>query len=514
MKRYLRAVAVILSVALCFCACSKNTKQAAGGERVKLKVEIFERGDVPAGAGSITDNALTGWVKEEFGKKYNVDLEYVSVPRAQQVAQLNVLMAAGEAPDIIFSYDLNQLYSFYTQGALTDLTPYMNDAKELTEFLGEDVLKDGLIEDKQYFVPARRIVRGQMVQLIRQDWLDKLGMQAPTNVDEFYNVLKAFKEKDPGGLGGDVIPYAMSVHEPTMYDLTRSFIDYDSLDEADRWTMPHYMMPGYKDGVRFMNKLYNEGLISKDFALDRDRSQMYSDVASGKVGFYVDDLGRTLQQGAQYDVLKNTVPGAKLSAVDTFMDKNGKYPKENCKASGILIAVPKSSEHPEVAVQYLNWMADPDVMRHLQFGQEGVNYTMNEEGFPVKIDSEESKKTHWYNLGFDTAIIVNGKFIENQEKSVEVNAFDVGENRELYIDCYNNSLKDGWSPKTLLPTDEEVTYASVLTEKVLEVFTKSIMASPEQFDEVFEAILSEYKAAGAEAVYKARREQYIKNFGE
>ena len=60
----------------------------------------------------------------------------------------------------------------------------------------------------------------------------------------------------------------------------------------------------------------------------------------------------------------------------------------------------------------------------------------------------------------------------------------------------------------------ETAYASVLTEKALEVFTKSIMASPEQFDEVFEAILSEYRAAGADEVYKAKRAQYIKTYGE
>ena len=39
------------------------------------------------------------------------------------------------------------------------------------------------------------------VMIIRQDWLDKLGLKAPTTIDEFEEVIRAFTEDDPDGNG-------------------------------------------------------------------------------------------------------------------------------------------------------------------------------------------------------------------------------------------------------------------------------------------------------------------------
>lgn len=507
MKKISRVLSVLLIAATtvgCFAGCAGNKTDSNG--KNTLRVEIFERGDVPAGAGSITDNALTKWIKSEFEEENNVNVEFVSVPRGQEMTQLNVLMAAGEAPDIVVTYDRNLLLNFYEQGGLTDLTEYVKDAPNLTKFLGDDVLSYGQHKGEQFAIPSKRLIVGRMAQLIRQDWLDELGMEAPTTTEEFYAVLKAFKERDP-----ECIPWGVSLHQPHFMDLVNSFVDYDSLSEQERGTILPPMLPNFKEGLRFMNKLYHEGLISPDFALDKDRKQMEAEFSNGKVGFVNDDLGRPLQTTGYGTVLLKNNPNAKLTAVDTFTDKNGNHPKEQYTPVGLYIAVPKSCKHPEIAIKYLDWMAQPDVLRTLQFGWEGQNYTIGEDGLPVIIDTDEAKKTHWYNLGFDTALIVNGKYAGDDEKSIAFNAKSCGDMAELYVECHENSVRDGWAPLVLPPSEEYNRYITGLTEKFTEMLVKSITASESEFDNVFDSLLAEYKSIGGDAVSEANARVYAES---
>lgn len=67
------------------------------------------------------------------------------------------------------------------------------------------------INPEQWYIPARRISRANAGNFIRQDWLDALGMEKPTTVDELTAYLRAAKE---AGLGGDsTVPFAFSIFE-------------------------------------------------------------------------------------------------------------------------------------------------------------------------------------------------------------------------------------------------------------------------------------------------------------
>ncbi|MBP3361264.1 MAG: extracellular solute-binding protein [Clostridia bacterium] len=511
MKKRVKCAAVMTALAIgsaCLTACGPKSDNTEAGEKTTLRVEIFDRGDVPAGAGTITDNALIRWIQEEFGDPNNIQMEFVSVPRDQEIQQLNVLMSAGEAPDIVFSYSYNTLYDFYKRGGLADLTEYVQNSSNLKNILGDDILKRGQVDGKQVMIPGRRILTGRMAQLIRQDWLDKVGMKAPETKDEFYEVLKAFKEKDPGNVGEKNIPWAISASTPYFTDLLYSFAEWDEMSEAERAVTPWPMKPGFKEGLRFMNKLYNEGLISPDFALDKDSKQMQADFANGYVGFINDDFGRPLQSGSYYETLKKTVPDAKLTAVDTFNDKDGKHPKEIYTPVGLYIVVPASSDNAEAAVKYLDWMAQEDVLLTMQFGWENKTYKLDENGFPVVLETDEAKKLHWYNLGFDIAVIVNGKYLGSQERSVEFNAVATGENKDLYIDCYKNSIRDGWEPVTLPPNDALIKYETNISTKFTELVTKSIMAPSAEFDSLYDKLQKEFVEVGGKEVNEAAVKQY------
>ena len=120
---------------------------------------------------------------------------------------------------------------------------------------------------------------------LNKEWLDNLGLDIPTNVDEFYNVLKAFKTQDANGNGDPNDEWPINTAKAgawvfidgflmTPFQFTdvgqgavrRLYVDNGRIKAS-------YMQPGYRDGLRWLNKLWDEELIYPDsFTQDRTTS--------------------------------------------------------------------------------------------------------------------------------------------------------------------------------------------------------------------------------------------------
>src|SRR5690606_22141172 len=83
---------------------NQDSNKNESKERVKLRVEVFDRGNAPEGL-TVTNNLMTEYVQKNFGDPNNIDIEYVAIPRSEEINSLNVQMAAGTAPDLIFTYN-------------------------------------------------------------------------------------------------------------------------------------------------------------------------------------------------------------------------------------------------------------------------------------------------------------------------------------------------------------------------------------------------------------------------
>lgn len=125
--------------------------------------------------------------------------------------QLNLRISAGEMPDIIQCVNGLEL-ELIKNGAILDLTDLLPEkAPKLWNAIPEEVWDimracDPTGEGRIYMVP--NVVRyPQLAAMIRQDWLDKLGLEMPATQEEFVEVLRAFKTQDPNGNGiADEIP--------------------------------------------------------------------------------------------------------------------------------------------------------------------------------------------------------------------------------------------------------------------------------------------------------------------
>lgn len=518
----LLAGTVVLSGCSSDSGSSTNTSSGSGdsgsndGKQVTLKVEIFDRGNTPKPY-TITDSYLTRYIQDNFGTPNNIKMEFVPVPRSEEIKKLNVLMASGgNVPDIVFTYDTPTFNRYAEQGGLTELTDLINEhGPNLKEFLDEDAMSYGQYMGKQFAVPGKRAFLGKYSSFIRTDWLEKLGMDVPQTTDELYEVLKAFKEKDPGETGGKVIPFGMTI-EPAQYDpLIWSFIQpttdeqkYTQLQKLGANDYPT-LLPGFKDALQFFNKLYNEGLISRDFSLDEDKKQLTQDVTNGLTGFLTEDYPNLYYADGTYDTLLKNQPDAKLEPIDPFTNSEGKRAKPEYAPNGMYIMIPKTSSHAVEAIKYLNWMADPANLLALQNGVEGENYEMVD-GIPVmKTDAPQDVIDRLYNSG-DIAIIANGNFVGDEAQNREKLTTNFPEKfQDLHRNAVEIAATDTFKPVNFdRPIEAEAKYGTNLQAKYEEMIVKTAMAKPEDFEKVFEATMKDYMVSGGQAILDERTKVY------
>lgn len=504
---------VLAAGLLAGCSSTQPTEADAGsepsGERVTLKVGIFDRGNSPSGV-TVTDNYWTNWVQEHFGEPNNIDVEFVPIPRSGATEKVNVMMASGDAPDIVFASTDNLLpYNYAKQGGLKDLTEYVDQyGPNLKSYLG-DTLDMGKVDGKIYSIPGKRVYQGRYTSIIRQDWLDELNLKEPETTEEVYETLKAFKEAKP-----DSIPLGFALRQSSIEPMIWSFIE--PLTEEQSYTLTQQLgstdyptlLPGFKNGLQFLNKLYNEGLMSPDFSLDTDGNQLNEDIMNGKVGLYSEDTGKTY--GATPGIAATLVannPGASLVPVDPYTNSEGKHAKPGYLSNNFYIMVPATSERAAEAVQYLNWLATEEVMKTILNGVEGQDYTLVD-GVPQRIDSQEVAD-RMYNAG-DIELMTSAVDYGDAETNRKAMVSSVPESfraqaEKSYEIGETDTIDQVRFPD---PIQAEIKYGSILNDIYNELLVKTVMASPENFESTYASMLEQYMKSGGQEILDERTEAY------
>ncbi|WP_454191340.1 extracellular solute-binding protein [Paenibacillus sp. Marseille-Q7038] len=506
----LTLTAILVISLLAGCTSGASEESAGDGKRVKLKVEVFDRGSSPAPY-TITNNFLTKLVQEKFGDPNNIDVEFFPIQRSEEITKLNVLMASNnDVPDIVFVYDSSVFYRYAQQGGLTDVGELLDEhGPNLKKFLGEDTLKFGQLDGQQFAIPGKRAITGRYSSYIRKDWLDKLGLPVPTTTDELYTTLKAFKEKDPGGLGSKNIPMGMALAPAQFETLIYSFIKPVSgdLTYGQRYELP--LHEGFKDAMKFLNKLYNEGLISKDFSLDEDKTQLGKDIQNGNIGYWSEDVDVLFYADGTLDNLYKNVEGREVLPVDVYTNANvdNKHMKSRYGTNGMYIMIPKSSKRAAEAIKYLDWMASDNNLIDIYSGVEGENYDLVD-GIPVvKSNVSQEFTDRLFNAG-DTAIISNGKNIGDQ--AMNEKAWIMGfpkQNQDLLRQSIDIANTDTVGPLIFgKPIDAESKYGTALKDKLNVIIVKTAMAKPDEFEKVYEQEINDYMSLGGAELKKELEE--------
>lgn len=489
---------------------------------VKIRVTLWDRANAPEGQ-NLGNNALIKWVLDET-KKIGLDVEFVSLPRAQESEKLNVWMASGEAPDVILTYSMDTIFKYAEQGGLWELDSYLAKYPDLIKNNKKALDQAGTYKGKRYAIPALRAntyIGASM--MIRKDWLDALGMKIPTTNEELYQVLKAFKEKDPGNVGKDkVIPWAL----PAINQSMKGFFFGPMFGfgvNMDGPSNQFYAPDGnYRNGVftsavaipegkafyQWMNKLYKEGLISKEFVTDVNSQQYNQHINSGVAGFF-DSNGVPWTMTME---TRKSVPTATWVSVEPFKRTDGTQVMQAVGDYGMFIAVPKSSKNPDAVMKYLNWMVQPKNLATVQSGIEGVDWK-DEGGLRVQINPEASKNTLWVSRLGDLAIIQQGVPPMNKEqlkKFVEGSMPDERQ-REEYANsmlAYNDVFKKFGKPNTVIDSPRPIAQKTLaaIEKSLYEGISKVIIS--QDFEKAYAEMLSGWEKAGGREYDKEITEAY------
>lgn len=515
-----KTFSLLLALTLIF-SCMVLPTFAYADEAV-LRVEVFDRSI--AGL-NVEDCLQLNYVKDNFTPKTGIDVQFVSVSRWDEGEILTTQLAGGTAPDICITYQGALVNQYIDMGGVYDLTGIIDEyGPNIKAFLGEALLgygqfdKDGDGVKEQYIIPARRISVANVGTFIRQDWLDTLGMEAPTNYEEFEAYLYAAKEQNLGGV--TTIPYAVNLYASNpmfgLRRLTDCFVDTTKLTEEDwvAYSSNPELLPGAKEGLRLLNKWYNDGIVYENFGVDGQGDLLTTYKTQGYCGFFQDQPDSAWRSDKSYQQeLEKNVEGGKWVAVNFGQNiYTGEYLHDIYDAAGLSIFVPGwvSESTAIAAVKYLDWMCEYENMFFLQNGVEGVNYTaLNEDGIPTGVKTVDQVPDEYKLHAGDICFISNGLFYGSDEANAAAVSLSYPGYEEDVKLSYVYAMQDSWTQISFTEALEASTdYLATVHSKQGELVTQCITCSPEKFDETYEKYAQAVLDAGAEEIIEAYRDAY------
>ncbi|MBW7461450.1 extracellular solute-binding protein, partial [Paenibacillus sepulcri] len=127
----------------------------------------------------------------------NTKLDIQWVPGTTYPDKLNATIASGSLPMVVLLQDRQEsVVNAMRSGYFWEIGPFLKDYPNLERSLNKQVLKNVSLDGKIYSIFRSRSLVGDGM-IFRKDWLDNLGLKAPTTTDELYNTIKAFTLDDP-----------------------------------------------------------------------------------------------------------------------------------------------------------------------------------------------------------------------------------------------------------------------------------------------------------------------------
>ncbi|GHU23329.1 hypothetical protein FACS1894172_00720 [Spirochaetia bacterium] len=517
------AFCAMLLLVLCGCQKKQDTAEGRANDPAEITVEVFDRG-TDGGKSDPTNNAWTQWIQEKILKDENIKVTFVAVNRWDETSVMNNLLGAGTAPDVSFSYNGEQINIYGKQGGIVDIAPYVDShLSDVKKLLGQDMLMGGewaiyraldTETGELYTVPNRYMYTATQNMFIRKDWLDKLGLPLPTTKEEFAAALAAFKEQDPGGVGANrVVPFTLTTDVRwTAGIILDSHID-PYMSDKDRWINTvvdrNLLLPGYKEGMRYLNGLYNAGLIDRDFPLYKEESAMVNLIKSGVVGSFSHNWDQIYRdnQSLMADMQKN-VPSAVFVPVDCMKSVDGLTHKRGSSSiGGLSFFIPKTCKNVDAALRYVNWLAKYENYHFLQFGNEGTNHQLVN-GIP-KIVPATGGWIQNSGANIDYTISINGYNLNDEAKTGQALALSYSFPMEDVFEAYRiSSLNAYIGPFIRANLVEAAPLVQTLVDNAATLYVQSIIASPADFDRIWDRGVQDWLISGGQRVVDERRAKY------
>ena len=463
---------------------------------------------------SYNDNLAWQYLEE----RSNIDFELIEFAPAEATEKMNLLMSSGDYTDILYKANYIDLNQYGMDGILIPLEDLIREyAPNLCKLLderngwGDITAPDGHIYQLPMFGKSAANTSGTFYW-INQAWLDAVGMDMPTSNEELYQVLKAFKEKDPNGNGiADEIPWAVaegsavtnSISQLMCYmDLGLWYENYWMAVDGEMQYAP--TTEWFKEDVlRFYAKLYAEGLINEDcYTLTQDQLK-----AVGTSGANI--YGMWFNSSTNYT---NEEDRLNWSALKPFNPDN--YALNNGISNGGF-AITDKCENPEIMIAWVDFLYSEEGGKVLRHGVEGVSYKINEDGTYDTIEEGfEANVYHATLLGSATcAGIIPNFYYDNMNPAT--NPAGTHDNAELYKAGYGAHSAGVPVPKLAYSEEEKEVYDTYFSD--IQTYVRNYVAEAVtgviDIDATWNEFQDTLKAMHIEDVIAAQQSAYDRSWG-
>ncbi|MDF2923816.1 MAG: transporter substrate-binding protein [Paenibacillaceae bacterium] len=410
---------------------------------------------------------------KELEKQTNTKLKFTWVTSNNYNDKSNVTLASGDLPDLMLVNDLftPQIRQMAVQGAFWDVTELVKDYKNLVAY-GEEAWTNTKMQDgRNYGIPRPRPVEGagSAFPVVRKDWLDKLGMSIPETVEDIYQVMKAFKEKDPDGDGKhETVPFAANIEATWMGKLM--WMEDLLNGSPGRWKVKDGQLvysalePGTREALVWANKFYKEGLLPED-AIIMKASQAEELLGAGKAGFST--LG-TIESTYTHELnAKKVDPNAQIVALPYLTGPFGKMAYKGTGYFGAYL-IPKTVPEAKVKkiLEFLDWTSTQEADDLMRYGVKDVHYTVQN---GVKTPNPDQAYTNSADLNQFMGGIVD---YYNRAVNVKMDAEMTKRNKAILDERAKVSMSD---PSTGLYSETGLLVQKELEQKIQDLKSKIIL---------------------------------------
>lgn len=528
-KRLLSVMAASAMVLSMLSGCGSSEKKdgqtASGGEEAVSdgKEAMSDSKEVASDEDIEIWGTNTGYLPVEAGSElYNLYKEMMGVGIVQPyvewnggetyLEQLNLRIAAGDMPDVFSPW--NGIESeLIESGALLDLTDLLQEkAPHLWESIPEEMwdavkANDPTGENRIYVIP-QVLNYGRNGGMIRQDWLDSLGLKMPTTQEEFVDVLRAFKNDDPNGNGvADEISTGGRAEVRWMGQMFGQYgiamwEGYPQWDIYDGELTYSAVTQNMKDCLEWMSELYAEGLLDPETLLN-DKSAWDGKINSGVVGVW-----EHLPQEC-YNYAENIYSGTGVKPQIAILPAisapgyEGYYTHRQMNGGGFVVANTEDEEKIDKIMKVLDAYGNQDMWMEFYNGVEGMHSEVID-GKAVRLPDDPSTQQNLVLAPYNSIAtidfqvnVLSTQLTEDREWAVSQAVENVQKNQE-----YVKSFAGDGMPDSIYSDYPDIGNRTLYVE-----YATKIIAGEYPIDK-FDEFVEKWYASGGKEVTELAREWY------
>lgn len=404
-------------------------------------------------------SSVLAW--QELFKKFGVTIKFNHPPVGQETDNFRLMIASQEIPDLIYAMLNTGAYGapLYPGGwdkAIEDgviirlnelIDKYMPNLKALLRKypqLRRDITTD---RGNIFFLPLIQFNWYPWGGLqVRKDWLEELGLKEPVTYDDWYKMLKLFKDKK-----GAVMQLLYAGFH--MYDLFNAGFGVSAGFYQIAGKVKYgYLEPGMLEYLKMMNKWYKEGLIDKDFYAKRDYFPDISSIITGKygawMGLWMKSMYKNLSKDPKFDVVAVPPPVKKVG--DKIHLVGLTFKPMIVDITGLMIT--SRCKDPVTVAKFFDYLYSKEGSILRNYGVEGVTFKYVN-GKPVFTDLVTSVKDGNYKFKYVVGTAPGIK--DCVEVDLEAMPWVTEEDKKVYTEIWAKSDMKWVMPDWLSFTTEE-----------------------------------------------------------